>query len=260
MGIMANKLFFGYPTSLAAISIFLLSLIVLSNKNFLEYNAEIISLLLILMSTLRLKAIGACFLIAIMTFYIMKSKRKISLSIIIIISLICLLVGWNQIKFYYLDTSVGSARHLLTVKSVEIAKDHFPLGAGFGTFGSYASGVNYSPLYYDYNLYVYNGLTPENHKFISDTYWPMILGQFGFIGLICFLIIIYCIFAKIQDNYYNKLDNIYIAKLICFVYLIISSTSESAFSNPIAIPLAIILGLRYVNSKNDEYILLGGKK
>ena len=62
------------------------------------------------------------------------------------------MISWDQISFYYLSHD-DVARNILTSKSMEIAKDYFPLGTGFGTYGSYISGVYYSSLYYKYDLY-----------------------------------------------------------------------------------------------------------
>jgi len=42
-----------------------------------------------------------------------------------------------------------------------------------------------------------------------------------------------------------------------FIYLIISSIAESAFVNPIAIPLALIMGL---NTEQEDYNKMEGEK
>ena len=68
--------------------------------------------------------------------------------------------------------------------SLTIAGQLFPLGSGFATFGTYMSGEYYSPLYYEYGLNTVWGLWPSNPTFVSDSFWPAILAQFGFIGLV----------------------------------------------------------------------------
>ena len=40
--------------------------------------------------------------------------------------------------------------------------------------------------------------------------------------------------------------------MICYGYLIIASTSESAFVNPVAIPLAFIIGIDKSNNCKEE--------
>lgn len=75
-------------------------------------------------------------------------------------------------------------RLALYVGSVAIARDEFPLGAGLGRFGSYMSEAHYSPTYHRYGLDVVYGLGPDNPVAISDTFWPMILGELGVVGLV----------------------------------------------------------------------------
>jgi len=83
------------------------------------------------------------------------------------------------------------ARDALYINGFKIARDYFPLGAGFGTYGGYISYLIYSPLYYKYGLYKMWGLSPQTGQFISDTFWPHIMGEIGFIGLIIYVAIIF---------------------------------------------------------------------
>lgn len=75
------------------------------------------------------------------------------------------------------------ARVLLYEKSVQVAADYFPLGAGLGRYGSWMSRVHYSPLYEQYGLSGVWGLRPDMDHFINDAFWPMILGETGVLGL-----------------------------------------------------------------------------
>ncbi len=111
--------------------------------------------------------------------------------------------------------------------------------------------VDYSPIYSHYGISKVWGIVKGQTSFVTDIFWPMIIGQFGVIGLTVYVLIIYIMFRKIQDSFSIKNKNFYIAKIICFVYLIISSTSESAFVNSIAIPLALIIGINNFESKKE---------
>ena len=71
----------------------------------------------------------------------------------------------------------------------------------------------------------------------------MLLGQFGYIGMGVYILIIIIIFIKIQHGYKIENKAIYISKITALVYLLISSTSESAFVNPMAIALAITIAI-----------------
>ena len=239
-GIMTNQLFFSHATVLAALCIFLLALYLLSSSKINKL--FIILIYVILISTLRFKAIGASLLILFILLYLKISQKKLSLSKLGIFALITIVLAWDQISYYYIDLD-GNARKVLNETSIRIAKDYFPVGTGFATFGSHFSSVSYSPIYYQYGISNTFGLQKGATFFISDTFWPMIIGQFGFLGTIIYLLILFIIFIKIQHEYNVINKHLYISKLICFGYMMISSTSESAFVSSLAIPLAIIIGL-----------------
>jgi hypothetical protein len=75
-------------------------------------------------------------------------------------------------------------RTALYVASVAIARDHLPLGAGLGRFGSHMSREEYSPVYATYGLDQVYGLKVDETIAVTDTFWPMVLGETGGIGLV----------------------------------------------------------------------------
>lgn len=239
-GIMTNRLFYSHPTYLAAVCIFLLCSFILFYKKLNTKYTYI--LMFIILTTLRMKAIGFLLVFIFLCFFINKTNKKITFSKITIIAIICFMIVYNQIEYYFLETN-NSARQVLLVTSFEIANDHFPLGTGFGTYASHFSAQSYSPVYSLYHIQNTYGMSKDNTSFISDSFWPMIIGQFGYIGTICYAISLIIILVKIQKKFKKEEKYKYIAKITAFSYLIISSTSESAFVNPMAIPLSIILAL-----------------
>lgn len=88
---------------------------------------------------------------------------------------------------HYTSSSETSARGLLYSTGERIAKDNFPLGAGFGRFASYPSRLYYSPVYAQYELNAYYGLSKAFPNFIDDTSWPSVIGETGYGGLVCYL-------------------------------------------------------------------------
>ena len=93
------------------------------------------------------------------------------------------LIG-GAIETYILQ---DSARSTLTLGSLHVASTHFPLGAGFGRYGSYPAGVSYSPEYYALGFDHVYGLGPgDKGMFLNDTQWPAIVGESGWLGAICF--------------------------------------------------------------------------
>lgn len=239
-GFMENQLFFGHATYLVAACVFLLITNLLFKSNY--FSKTNILLILLILSSMKGKAIG--FIVAYILLYFLVYKRKVILNVskIMVIAFVCIIFAYDKITTYYFVND-GFARQELTVKSFEIAKDHFPFGTGFGTYGSFFSSVNYSPVYYQYHLSRIYGLQPNNTMFIADTFWPMIIGQFGIVGTLLYLLIIYYLYKNINDEFEKDNVNKYLAKLLGLIYLLISSTSETAFVNPMAIPIAMIMGI-----------------
>lgn len=254
-GIPSNKLFYGHPTTLAGACIFLLALLELTGKNKKIEFIPLICVSMVLVSTFRLKALAAVLLDIIIIIYLHKTGKKITTAKVIALGIIAIILTFDQIVFYFVEVD-SSARKQLLVKSFQIMKDFFPIGTGFATFGSYFSAVSYSPVYYNYGLNNSYGLTPASPVFVSDCFWPMIFGQFGVIGAICYAYCVILIFKNIQAGFSKDNIETYSSKLICLIYLLISSTSESAFVHPISIPLALILGIKVClktdNNKDEK--------
>lgn len=249
-GLISNQLFYSHPTYLAAVCIFLFALYVISNDK--KFDIINIILIFLVISTLRVKAIASAMGVIIIYSIIQKTNKKINLNKFAILAILLVIVGYSQFQYYFL--SDGFARKELLFTSFKIAGDYFPLGTGFATYATYFSGVSYSPVYYKYGLSTIWGLG-VGENFFSDSFWPAILGQFGYLGLLSYLLIILCLYRQIQSEYNSENNKIYIAKIVCLLYLLISSTSESAFFNTIAIPLSLIIGIMF----NEEEIKNAGK-
>ena len=82
------------------------------------------------------------------------------------------------------DPRTAPARVALYIGSLEIARDNFPLGEGMGRYGSWMSRVEYSPVYAEYGLSDVHGLRQSNSRYATDTFWPMVLGEFGVVGIV----------------------------------------------------------------------------
>jgi hypothetical protein len=88
----------------------------------------------------------------------------------------------------YASNANPEARTVLTIGSFHVATDYFPGGAGFGRFGSAVAGSNYSPEYVarGYTTVWGLGRTAEEGRFLTDTEWPAIIGETGFLGAVAF--------------------------------------------------------------------------
>ncbi len=136
-----------------------------------------------------------------LAFYFKKHER-LSPIVIIIGVIILIVAGWFQIETYILNEN--APRRLFFEYAFKTANNYFPLGSGFGTFGSDQAARNYSQLYYQYGFNKLFGMTPEDGSFLSDTFWPMAIGQFGWVGGILYISAYIMIFLSFKNNKYNS--------------------------------------------------------
>lgn len=240
----AVKLFYSAQTMLVACCVFLSAVFLWYYKE--KQKKIILPLVLlscIMFSTLRVKAVGAIACIVVIYLFVLLKKQKLSRKTLIFMTVVLCFTGaagiYQVIRYYYL-MGVESARAMLTLASPFVAMDHFPFGSGWGTFASAFSVEPYSPVYGMYRMAGIWGLSPDFHDFVSDTYWPMVLGQCGFFGFAA-LVGALLLFAK--KVFVLKTDKSALASaLLPLAYLLVSSTSESAFANPIAVMYAFWIG------------------
>ncbi|HZN54022.1 MAG TPA: hypothetical protein VFB67_01755 [Candidatus Polarisedimenticolaceae bacterium] len=111
-----------------------------------------------------------------------RSLAVLGLSLALVVTVFAPYVGalWTStMREYGSADPYASARGALYYTSVLIARDHFPLGAGLASFGSHASKLYYSSVYTEYGLSTIYGLSPMDSEYITDTFWPMVLGEGG---------------------------------------------------------------------------------
>ncbi|MBC1400712.1 hypothetical protein [Listeria booriae] len=145
------------------------------------------------------------------------------------------------------------ARGVLLRTSVQIAKDHAPFGAGLGMFGSHASRLHYSPLYYDYQLSRVWGLSSINPSFITDSYWAMIIGETGILGSILlialFIVTLIAIIRSTSGNFKMKL-----IVAFPFIYALCTSPVDTLLvsGSIISIILAVLYMIALSHTKPSE--------
>ncbi|HKU25305.1 MAG TPA: hypothetical protein VJQ54_07520, partial [Candidatus Sulfotelmatobacter sp.] len=95
----------------------------------------------------------------------------------------------NSAYVDYIENGDKAARTILTFDSLSVAAAHFPLGAGFARYGSFLAATNYSPEYVARGYQNIYGMGPvPNGRFLTDTQWPAIIGETGFLGATFFVI------------------------------------------------------------------------
>jgi hypothetical protein len=101
-------------------------------------------------------------------------------------------------------TGEPAARTVITLDSFDVAAGYFPLGAGFGRFGSFIAGDEYSPEYVarGYPLIYGLGNTPERgNEWLTDTQWPAIIGESGFVGAACYVAALAVIYLRFRRTW-----------------------------------------------------------
>lgn len=275
-GISSTVLFYFHPTYLAGALAFLLGLLTVF---YAKKNIPYIAMALIIMVfTLRSKAFACALVYVAMFVFFLIFRWKLRLWHVAVAGAGSIAAAWNMIRFYYIDLAGHSARSVMLQKSFEVMKEHFPIGSGFGTYGSAEAAKHYSVVYlkYGFNKYwelrdvtnIENSMyliskskrllnqyqsdpegTLQASIFLTDSFWPIIFGQTGFLGTATFLAILGVLIKRCLDV--EKFDlYAYVGVLFIICYLMISSIAEPAFHNSVAIPLALVLGMIFV--KMDE--------
>ncbi|MBO5478794.1 MAG: hypothetical protein J6A04_03660 [Clostridia bacterium] len=234
------QLMFPHPTYLASAEAILL--IFLGYKN--EKNNNYIYMLMatfVGIMTLRGKAIGFFVLYWFIYLLIFVFKNKHYLHIFILGGILCLFLVQNQFQEYFFEDRY-SPRAILLKDSFELMMKHFPIGTGFGTFGSSIAVNYYSPLYILLGYPSNWGMSQSYSAFLTDSFWPTIFAQFGIIGLITFLVIIlYFLKITIKQIKQNQLSGV--AMLMTLAYILITSFAESSFFNPVSLLMFMLFAI-----------------
>lgn len=208
---------------------YLSNYVVLKHKKSLIYT--ILSFLLAFLS-LRFKVL----LTIVVILLLVAMKRRIYSAALVCVGILVYLFFGDMIQNLTLLTIdryisvdyMDSARKALYHTGFTIGLHDFPLGEGFGRFGSWMARIDYSPVYYEYGLERVYGLSPDDPKWATDTYWPSIIGEVGILGTILFisffLYVMRGIYVKLHDASVSKNGKVF---LLFALFIIIQSLVES---------------------------------
>ena len=121
-------------------------------------------------------------------------------------------------------------------------KKCFPIGSGFGTFASSISGEYYSSLYYTYGFYGKEDVSELDYSALGDTQWPYYYAQFGFFGLIAFVVILVLLYRMILKSYLFS-DNKRKGAYLMLGYMVMASIVENVFTNESGVTAVVVLFL-----------------
>ncbi len=146
------------------------------------------------------------------------------------------LLEYNLATYFLGDDVEDTPRDVLYLRSIEIANDFFPFGAGLGRYGSYTSKVYYSPIYERYGISHIVGLSEDVSSFIADTFWPMVAGETGWFGaclyfviLVVFLVSIVGFMKRTTDS---RVRTFHLGTLMILVESIVESIAQPIYVAP----------------------------
>ncbi|ROZ62215.1 hypothetical protein EDL96_11040 [Kocuria soli] len=142
----------------------------------------------------RRKSIAAGAVTALGMRAVLPGPKAMYLTALAVLVPVALVVGWEPLMTVvsstyqeYTADVTETARVRMTLDAISLTLAAFPLGVGFGRFGSFTAGEQYSPLYEDFGYQWIYGMGPgERGGFLSDTFWPAPLAETGILGAVCY--------------------------------------------------------------------------
>lgn len=246
-GIKCYQFFYSHYTFLVFYVVVLLCTISCSNKETFLYD---ILGSVVLFLTARTKAIMFLVIYYFIKYIIGKTrtngeiKVKLKKRYLLLASIGVIAVGYSKIKDYIGWGYSYNLRNALYVRGAQIAARFFPLGSGFGSFGTNISYEYKSSLYAEYNMDTIQGFV-DGAPVVSDVFWPSIYSQFGFIGCIIYLVMIFLIFKSI-GNIKNVDNRVKIGVYMLMLYLLVASIAEASYTNDIGV-FAVIFSYLFLS-------------
>ncbi|HPF97201.1 MAG TPA: hypothetical protein PLZ00_07275 [Mangrovimonas sp.] len=238
--------------------------LVLLPKHYPKKIGFLILILLVGMLSLRVKYFGFVILSLIFIFYgrnLIRIPRAYFIYILLGIAILLFFLFREKIQTFFVFENMEDAwsRAVVTYYSFIIAFDFFPFGTGFGTFSSFYSGFYYSWVYDLYGISNVYGIKRAYWNFVADQYWPMVLGQFGYLGLLAMILVIYnyltIFLINVKANINNKRYYLFLSSILGLLMLLIDSTSDSIFSQQRAVAMFIYFALvmNTINKQNENF-------
>ena len=176
---------------------------------------------------------------------------KMNWKTILVGVVLMLVISLDQIQTYF--TNDKTARYQFLYYGFYTMKRYFPFGAGFSCYGTDAAVKYYSKLYIRYGFVDVWGLNPMKPIFAHDTYWPAIMAQFGFFGLIAMVFVVYHWGRDVlRRSMYDKFA--YLAALYIVISLVSSSIASPTFFHFITVGVCFLLPILFDTSNTQKEI------
>lgn len=216
-------------------------LIFCTHKRVWFYRIDLFFMISMLILSEKEKAYGAMLVFILLYYIIVHKKVQTKVRYILYMAVPVALLAWDKIYLYYIQGQAKYPKSLMTNASLKIARDYFPIGTGFGTFGSTYAANHYSPVYYMYGI-AENSYMNENTKmYLKDVFWPILFGETGILGTFIYCGLILILFVQIQHVYYYDKKK-YMLLIFMYIYMLITTFSEAGFMQPMVMVFAFVMG------------------
>ena len=240
-----------YAAAITALAIVFLYSSDYSKRNILTF----IILLAAGIASGRSKFYGFFIMATFLITYLTKPERiKINFknTILFLVTItIMAVVAKSKIELYFLQGLSDNAdkdyvaRFVLYATSFQVFYDYFPLGCGFASFATFASGAYYSHIYKEYEIDGIWGISKSYHSFISDTYYPS-LAQFGIVGIVLFILFwIYLIKKSLLYANVTRDMKLTVISILIIVFFAIENIADATFTSNRGLFFMMMLGLIY---------------
>ncbi|MDY5701524.1 MAG: hypothetical protein SPK68_10585 [Lachnospiraceae bacterium] len=217
-------------------------LIFSTHKRIYRYRLYLMMMLVMLVLSGKEKAYGAILVLGLFYYLIVHKKVQTKIRYILYMAIPVAVLAWDKIYYYYVQGYGRYAKSIMTSTSLQIAKDYFPIGTGFGTFGSTYAREVYSPVYFLYGIADNPELGIESRQYLTDLFWPILFGETGVLGTIFYCGLILLLFIQIQRVfYYNKKK--YFLLIFMFVFMMMTTFTEAGFMQPMVMVFAYVMGM-----------------
>jgi len=265
-GVRSQQLFYGHPTNLAMACVFLMLLLLCLREKLFSAGEEMpllrylsclaaaaaAVLLVPLIMTLRIRVFGLLLGMLVLFVYCVVFRRQVKFWMLPVLGAGLLAVGWRRIVRHYFSPEVlNAARGAMLRAALDICRTRFPLGAGFGNFGSRMAQHFYSPLYYTYEMTEIEGLTPAWPSYACDSFWSMLLGETGVLGTLCYVGLMIWLFLLINRRL-RAGSLSYFCALSLLLYEAVETSATLAFSEYNGYAFGLLLGFLLTGSNEQE--------
>lgn len=171
--------------------------------------------------------------------------------ILIIAVVLAFFVFEAKILGYFFNSY--APRSMMYREAIALANQYFPFGSGMGLFGGKIAADYYSPLYTGIgwnNIWVVR----EGSSYLLDTYFPTVLGEFGYLGCVLYITSLVMVGVKmIEVPKKNKIFSNYLNWII-YAFIIGTMLSFNCINSGLGISLVMMTELMHVKKRRTHGI------